>query len=67
MLICPEPLTYDFKERTACERINNRVLNGYGLQSLKIRGIDHFSFWTMIIGICIHVDARYKLAYVDVA
>lgn len=56
-----------YKERTASERINNRVLNDYGLQSLKIRGIDHFSFWTMIIGICIHLDARYKLAYADAA
>ena len=51
-----------YKERTACERVNNRVLNDYCLQSLKIRGIDHFSFWTMLIGICIHLDARCKTA-----
>ena len=49
-----------YAERTACERINNRVLNDYHLLSLKIRGDCHFSFWTMLIGICIHLDAREK-------
>ena len=52
-----------YSERTACERINNRVLNDYCLQHLKIRGRDHFSFWTMLIGICIHLDARYKATH----
>lgn len=52
-----------YKERTACERVNDRVLNDYCLQSLKIRGRDHFSFWSMLIGICIHLDARYKVAH----
>ena len=51
-----------YSERTACERINNRVLNDYCLQHLKIRGKDHFSFWTMLIGICIHLDAQFKAA-----
>lgn len=49
-----------YRQRTACERVNDRVLNDYCLQHLKIRGRDHFSFWTMIIGICIHLDARFK-------
>lgn len=49
-----------YSERTACERINDRVLNDYCLQHLKIRGRDHFSFWAMLIGICIHLDARCK-------
>ncbi|MDE6433969.1 MAG: transposase, partial [Lachnospiraceae bacterium] len=49
-----------YSERTACERVNDRVLNDYCLQHLKIRGRDHFSFWAMLIGICIHLDARYK-------
>ena len=49
-----------YRERTSCERINNRILNDYCLQSLKIRGINHFSFWTMIICLCIHLDARQK-------
>ena len=51
-----------YSERTACERINDRVLNDYCLQNLKIRGKNHFSFWSMLIGICIHLDARYKVA-----
>ena len=51
-----------YRQRTACERINDRVLNNYCLQHLKIRGKDHFSFWTMLICICIHLDARYKVA-----
>lgn len=56
-----------YNERTACERINNRVLNDYCLQHLKIRGRDHFSFWGMLIGICIHLDARYKAAHLYAA
>lgn len=56
-----------YKERTACERVNDRVLNDYCLQQLKIRGRDHFSFWAMIIGICIHLDARYKAAHLYAA
>ena len=51
-----------YSERSACERMNDRVLNNYHLQDLKIRGNDHFSFWTMIIGICIHLDAWYKMS-----
>ena len=51
-----------YKERTACERLNQRFLNDYKLQHLKIRGKDHFSFWTMAIGICIHLDARCKVS-----
>ena len=49
-----------YSERTASERVNNRVLNNYHLLDLKIRGTDHYSFWTMAIGICIHLDARAK-------
>ena len=51
-----------YSERTACERVNARVLNDYQLQFLRIRGVNHFSFWTMLIGICLHLDARYKAA-----
>ena len=56
-----------YSERTACERVNDRVLNDYCLQHLKIRGRDHFSFWTMLIGICIHLDARHKAAHLYAA
>lgn len=51
-----------YRQRTACERLNDRILNNSCLQHLKIRGRDHFSFWTMLIGICIHLDAQYKAA-----
>lgn len=50
-----------YSERTACERVNDRVLNDYHLQEMMIRGDDHYSFWTMIIGICIHLDAWFKV------
>ncbi len=56
-----------YSERTACERVNNRVLNDYCLQYLKIRGRDHFSFWSMLIGMCIHLDARYKASHIYTA
>ena len=49
-----------YKNRTACERINNRILNDYGLHAMRIRGFDHYSFMTMVICICIHLDAWYK-------
>jgi hypothetical protein len=49
-----------YSERTAYERINNRVLNDYHLHDMKIRCTMRFSFWTMVIGICIHLDAREK-------
>lgn len=52
-----------YNKRTSCERMNNRILNDYGLLNLKIRGINHFSFWTMIICICIHLNARQKVSF----
>lgn len=58
-----EKYTSIYKERTGCERLNQRFLNDYKLQHLKIRCTDHFSFWAMIIGICIHLDARCKAAH----
>ena len=49
-----------YKQRTAAERINNRILNDYGLHRLKIHRKEHYSFMTTMIGICLHLDARYK-------
>lgn len=49
-----------YNQRTATERINNRILNDYGLHRLMIHRKEHYSFLTTIIGICIHLDARYK-------
>ena len=54
-----------YNQRTATERINNRILNDYGLHRLKIHRKEHYSFLTTIIGICIHLDARYKQLMVN--
>lgn len=47
-------------ERTACERINNRILNDYGVENSKVRGKKRYSFYTMIAAINIHLDAQVK-------
>ena len=49
-----------YKQRTATERINNRILNDYGLHRMFIHTKEHYSFMTTMIGICIHLDGRYK-------
>ena len=49
-----------YSQRTATERINNRILNDYGLQRMRIHRKDHYSFYATMIGICIHLDARFK-------
>lgn len=49
-----------YKTRTCSERVNNRILNDYGLHSMRIHGKKHYSFFTMMIGINIHLDARIK-------
>lgn len=51
-----------YKTRTCSERLNNRVLNDYHLHDMMIRGKKRFSFFTMMIGINIHLDARLKVA-----
>lgn len=50
-----------YKTRTSSERLNNRVLNDYHLHDLRIRGKKRFSFFTMMIGTNIHLDARIKI------
>ena len=51
---------HTYKNRTSSERINNRLLNDYNLQHTGIRGKKRFSFFAMIAGINIHLDARIK-------
>ncbi len=48
------------KERTAAERVNNRILNNYGIEKSKARGKKHISFLTMIAGFNVHLDAQLK-------
>ena len=47
-----------FKERTAAERVNNRILHHYGLENSKSRGKKRISFFAAIAGFNIHLDAQ---------
>ena len=49
-----------YKNRTSTERINNRVLNNYNLQHMRIRNKAKFAFFAIIAGINIHLDAWIK-------
>jgi len=48
------------KERTASERVNNRILNDYGVEKSHTRGKKRISFFTMIAAVNIHLDAQLK-------
>jgi hypothetical protein len=47
-----------FKERTAAERVNNRILNHYGIENSHARGKKRISFLATIAGFNIHLDAQ---------
>lgn len=49
-----------YNNRTSCERVNNRVLNDYHLHGMGIHTRKRYSFFTMVICINIHLDARLK-------
>ena len=49
------------KERTAAERVNNRILHNYGLENSRARVKKRISFFTMITGFNIHLDAQLKV------
>jgi hypothetical protein len=46
------------KERTAAERVNNRILHHYGLENSKMRGKKRISFLAAVAGFNIHLDAQ---------
>ena len=48
------------KERTAAERVNNRILNDYQVEKMPRRGKKRISFFIMIAAINIHLDAQLK-------
>lgn len=48
-------------ERTAAERVNNRILNHYGIENTKSRGKKRISFFTTIAGFNVHLDAQLAL------
>jgi len=54
-----------FKIRTCSERINNRILNDYNLEHMKIRGKKRYSFFAMLACLQIHLDARIKQITLD--
>lgn len=51
------------KERTAAERVNNRILHNYGLENSKVRGKKRISFFATIAAFNVHLDAQ--LAYLS--
>jgi len=46
------------KERTAAERVNNRILNHYGVEQSKMRGKKRISFLVTVAACNIHLDAQ---------
>jgi hypothetical protein len=46
------------KERTAAERINNRILNHYGMEHTRRRGKKRISFFVTLATVNIHLDAQ---------
>jgi uncharacterized protein YbbC (DUF1343 family) len=48
------------KQRTTAERVNNRILNDYGIESDSTRGKKRIAFFTTIAAINVHLDAQLK-------
>ena len=48
------------KQRTAAERVNNRILNDYGISRSATRGKKRIAFMTTLAAINIHLDAQVK-------
>lgn len=48
------------KERSAAERVNNRILNNYGIENSKTRGKKRISFFVTIAAFNVHLDAQLK-------
>lgn len=46
------------RSRTSIERLNNRILNHYGVEHMHVRGKKRISFFTMLAGFNIHLDAQ---------
>jgi hypothetical protein len=48
------------KQRTAAERVNDRILNDYGIEHANTRGKKRIAFFTTVAAINIHLDAQLK-------
>jgi len=46
------------RERTAAERVNNRILHHYGLKNSMVRGKKRISFFATVAAFNIHLDAQ---------
>jgi len=55
----------NMNQRTAAERVNNRILNHYGIEQSKNRGKKRISFFTTIAAFNVHLDAQLKLLKSD--
>ena len=49
-----------YRQRTASERINNRILNDYMLSDMKIHSTRRYAFFTMVTCIILHMVAIYN-------
>ena len=52
---------YKMKERTAAERVNDRILIDYGVEDSMVRGKKRISFMVTLAAINIHLDAQLKV------
>ena len=50
-----------YKDRTSCERMNNRILNDYKFKDSYMHGESRTFFMLIMIGINIHLDAYLKI------
>lgn len=50
-----------YKDRTSCERMNNRIINDYKFSNITIKGRNRNLFMMIVIGINIHLDAFDKV------
>ena len=64
---CKGPVSYGspkwksiYKDRTCTERINNAVLNTYGLHKIHLRNGAKNGFFSITAGINLHLDAWLK-------
>jgi len=48
------------KERTASERVNDRILQDYGIETSHIRSKKRLSFYVALAAVNIHLDAQLK-------
>lgn len=52
-----------YKDRTSCERINNRIINDYKFKDNFMHGKSHNFLMLMMVGINLHLDALIKVQF----